>query len=209
MSKYKYPAYRRQYYQEHKDEIEEYKRKYNRSHEDEIKEYKRRYYQLHKEELAIYYERYRQSNRGKAREYRQLHKQETREYNQLHKEERREYARKYRNTLKGKLDDRMGTAIYLALKGKKAGRSWERLVGYTLKDLIKHLESKFTDGLTWKKFLNGEYDIDHKKPKSLFRYEKPEDPEFKKCWALENLQPLKTIDNLRKSNHYAESSKTI
>ena len=37
-------------------------------------------------------------------------------------------------------------------------------------------------------------------PKSAFNFETAEDADFKKCWALENLQPLWAKDNLRKSN---------
>ena len=39
--------------------------------------------------------------------------------------------------------------MHHALKAKKAGRTWESLVGYTLEDLIKHLENKFSSGITW------------------------------------------------------------
>ena len=30
--------------------------------------------------------------------------------------------------------------------------------------------------------------------------------EFKKCWALDNLQPLEAVENIRKSNHYLQKS---
>ena len=43
----------------------------------------------------------------------------------------------------------MSTAIRLALKGNKNGRGWERLVGYTLSDLTKHLEKQFKEGVGW------------------------------------------------------------
>ncbi len=39
--------------------------------------------------------------------------------------------------------------------------------------------------------------IDHITPKSHFNYKTPED---KECWALENLQPLEAIENMRKYN---------
>ena len=42
----------------------------------------------------------------------------------------------------------------------------------------------------------------HIKPKSLFNYTYPEDQEFKDCWALNNLQPMEKIANIKKSNHY-------
>ena len=95
----------------------------------------------------------------------------------------------------------MSSVLNTSLKGKKAGRHWESLVGYTVEDLIKHLESQFNEKMSWNNW--GIYwQIDHIKPKSFFKYEKPEDEEFKKCWALENLQPLEKIANLNKGNRY-------
>ena len=44
--------------------------------------------------------------------------------------------------------------------------------------------------------------IDHIKPKSWFKYDSAEHPEFKQCWSLENLQPLEAEKNLAKSNKY-------
>jgi hypothetical protein len=105
------------------------------------------------------------------------------------------------NNPRFKLDTNMATAISLSLKGKKAGRSWQNLVGYTIKDLVLHLEKQFDDKMTWENY--GSYWwIDHIKPRSLFNYETPEDPEFKECWVLENLQPLEKIANIKKSNYY-------
>ena len=89
----------------------------------------------------------------------------------------------------------------LALKGKKAGRKWEDLAGYTIEDLIKHLENQFDNKINWSNY--GFYwHIDHIKPKSLFSFKTPKDSEFQKCWALNNLQPLEKIANIRKYNHY-------
>jgi len=100
------------------------------------------------------------------------------------------------------LDCNMGVLIYHSLKDKKAGRRWETLVDYTLKDLMKHLESLFDENMTWENY--GSYWwVDHKKPRSLFKYTFSDDPEFKKCWALENLQPLEKTANLKKSNTFA------
>jgi 5-methylcytosine-specific restriction endonuclease McrA len=48
------------------------------------------------------------------------------------------------------------------------------------------------------------WQIDHIKPKSLFNFETPEDPEFKECWALENLQPLEAMENIKKGNKFCE-----
>ncbi len=38
--------------------------------------------------------------------------------------------------------------------------------------------------------------IDHKIPHSEFKYTSMDDPEFKKCWALENLRPYSAKQNV-------------
>jgi hypothetical protein len=108
----------------------------------------------------------------------------------------------YRATPKGNIDHRMGNGIRKSLSVGKSGRKWEDLVGYSVDDLKLHLESLFTDGMTWEAFLNGEIHIDHIRPKSSFTYETPDDPEFKECWAIKNLQPLWAIDNLSKGDKF-------
>jgi len=45
--------------------------------------------------------------------------------------------------------------------------------------------------------------IDHIRPISAFSFTVPEDPEFKECWALNNLQPLWAFDNLSKGGKWA------
>ena len=89
-----------------------------------------------------------------------------------------------------------------ALKGKKAGRHWESLVDYTLQDLMAHLESLFEPWMNWENY--GKWHIDHKRPKSWFKYKDAEDPEFKKCWSLNNLQPLEAKKNFKKNNLYED-----
>ena len=112
----------------------------------------------------------------------------------------RGYDMKKRSTPEGKISHRMEVALRLSLGSVKEGRKWEKLVGYTSLELKEHLESLFTEGMTWEKFIKGEIHIDHIIPKSHFKYTSTESPEFKKCWGLKNLQPLWAIDNLRKSN---------
>lgn len=91
---------------------------------------------------------------------------------------------------------RMKTAIGKALRGGKAGRKWENLVGYTLHDLKRHLERQFVPGMSWSNI--GQWHIDHIIPKSVFRYQTTDDPCFKRAWSMDNLQPLWAADNLAK-----------
>jgi hypothetical protein len=106
-------------------------------------------------------------------------------------------------TEKAKLNLRMRSGIWGSLNGSgnKNGRSWESLVGYDIEKLRKHLEKQFTSGMSWKKFFLGEIHIDHKIPISAFNFSSPKDIDFKRCWALTNLQPLWKEDNLKKHAH--------
>ncbi len=92
--------------------------------------------------------------------------------------------------------------INKSLNRHKNGRHWEFLVGYTLKDLMKHISRQFTEGMSWDNY--GKWHIDHIIPISAFNFEKPNDSDFKRCWELSNLQPLWAKDNLIKSDFIAE-----
>lgn len=98
------------------------------------------------------------------------------------------------------LSCRIRILMYHSIRKTKNSRKWEELVGYTCDDLRKHIERLFTDGMSWDKFMAGEIHIDHIRPVSSFNFTCPEDPDFKLCWALENLQPLWAVDNMKKSN---------
>jgi len=143
------------------------------------------------------------------KQYRQsiTYKKYHREYNKNKIEKIREYhrdrMREQRKNPRFRLDRNMSIAIWESLKGRKNRKSWQKLSGYTLKDLIKHLENQFDDKMSWENY--GSYWwIDHIRPRSLFNYIYPEDKEFKECWALGNLQPLEAIENIKKSNNYEE-----
>ena len=119
------------------------------------------------------------------------------EYNQYQRQWQRSYYRtKQKPNPIYRLNHSISSNIRQSLKDSKGGRKWELLVGYTLEDLKKHLEKQFQDGMTWGNY--GEWHVDHIIPKSVFNFTKPEHTDFKRCWALKNLQPLWSEDNLKK-----------
>lgn len=61
---------------------------------------------------------------------------------------------------------RMSAAIYQALREGKAGRSWEIIVGFTLDELVEHLQRQFAPGMSWANY--GSWHIDHVRPIASF-----------------------------------------
>jgi len=96
-----------------------------------------------------------------------------------------------------RLNNSMRSRIYIALVENKAGRRWLSFVDYTLEELKQHIENLFIEGMTWDNY--GKWHIDHKIPIAAYNFTKPEHEDFKRCWALDNLQPMWALDNLKKN----------
>lgn len=138
-----------------------------------------------------------QKNRAKLQETKKRWYHKNRE--KIRIKDRLRYKKK-RFTIKENLDGKISRRIRESLQNNKGGRHWESLVGYTINDLKQHIESLFTEGMTWELLMQGKIHIDHKIPISFFKYDKPEDQEFQYCWSLDNIQPLWAKDNLFKYN---------
>lgn len=95
-----------------------------------------------------------------------------------------------------RLHSAVSSALRSSLRQQKGGRKWEALVGYSLAQLVAHLERQFVPGMSWANY--GKWHVDHILPRVSFAFTSPDDPEFRACWALSNLQPLWAEDNIRK-----------
>jgi hypothetical protein len=84
------------------------------------------------------------------------------------------------------------------LRGHSKSNSTINMLGCTIDELWKHLESTFKPGMTKKN--HGLWHIDHIRPCSSFDLSKPE--EQVKCFHYTNLQALWAHENLSKSNKY-------
>lgn len=117
-----------------------------------------------------------------------------------HKASKRKHYERKKSNPHGAISIRMGRAVYLALrhKGGKRKCRWEKVLGFTAEQLRAHLESKFQPGMSWEAYLRGDIHTDHIRPISWFKYDSMDHPDFKKCWCLDNLQPLWAKDNITK-----------
>ena len=96
-----------------------------------------------------------------------------------------------------RISDGVRSRMWAALKGRSDGRLFSRL-GYSIDELMSHLEAQFKPGMSWENY--GKWHIDHIKPCALFNQE--DDAEFAECWSLNNLQPLWASENVRKGASY-------
>jgi hypothetical protein len=159
----------------------------------------KKYHQKNKERISEYHTSWASENRKHLREYHKKWREENIIQHRINKKNY-EKTRKHKDPVY-KLIGNFRTAIYTVLKENnmnKFGHYFE-VLGYTPNDLVKHLESQFKDGITWSNY--GEWHVDHKLPLSSFTFTDMNDPEFKRCWALENLQPMWGRENIIKYNH--------
>ena len=162
----------------------QYNRDYAKNNKERLKEHQRKWRDRNKEKIKRWNSDFKEANKDLIAEYNRAYQLE-----------------RYHKIPKVKVHNSIGCLIRVALHGKKAGNKLEDLLGYTIDDLMSHLETHFDEKMTWENY--GDYwHIDHIKPQSLFEFESVEDDEFKKCWALENLQPLSAKENWEKSNKY-------
>ena len=148
-----------------------------------------------KEKKRLYMQQYRKTDAWKIYQY---------SYNRLPevKDKSRISKSKYQTDINFRVNMSMSSNVRQSMKGNKCGRHWETLVGYTLEDLRIHLENLFEHWMNWDNYGNqeGQWSIDHIVPVSSFKNLATDENEFKICWALKNLRPLRHIENISKGN---------
>lgn len=168
---------------------------YRDSRKEEIKKYHKEYHLRNKEKGATQMREWRRKNPEKAKE---AAKRST------STEKYREWLRDYRNKQyhERKKDPlfRLVTRVRNRTKNAIRARSFRKdfkypdYIGCTREELRIYIESKFTDGMTWEKFMAGEIHIDHIIPIG----KATSSEEVFRLSHYTNLQPLWAKDNLKK-----------
>ena len=178
----------KEYYNKNKEKINLQNLKYKKDNKEQLNLKRKEYYLSHKDE-----EKERNLKRYNKNKNEILEKQKI--YNDNNRDKRNLLAKNYRN----KNPHIMGWRYILNNSLKRLGKSKEGktidLLGYSVLDLKVHLESLFTEGMSWENY--GDWHIDHIKPVSKFDPETP----MRIVNALSNLQPLWGPDNIRKSDN--------
>lgn len=189
-----------EYYVLNKDTIRVKVKAYIKNNADKVTKCRRNHYQKNAEVIKNKRKEYYEANRDIVLEKDKVYKAKFRD--RYNKNKKAWKAKKYATDIQFNLNEKISSGIRISLHNRKCGRRWEELVGYTITELIVHIESLFISGMNWEKVLNGEIHIDHKRPKASFNFTNSDDEDFKKCWSLDNLQPLWAEDNLKKRDKW-------
>ena len=109
---------------------------------------------------------------------------------------------KISSTPEGKLIQNMRGRIHKIIKinQKVKNKHTLELLGCDGKFLKKHLQKKFSKGMSWDNY--GEWQVDHIIPIDYFlkNFDFNDVEIQKECFHYSNLQPLWSLENIRKSN---------
>ena len=201
LKKFNRKEYKKEYYLKNKEKIKEY-----------AKEYAKEYYLKNKEKKAIYYLENREHKLKISKKFylenreRVLHKkkilcdtpeykQYRRDYNAKNLEVSRNRERsRYNTDVNFKLRKICRNRIRKALKGATKSAATMELIGCTIDELRRHMESKFEPWMNWEN--HGLWDVEHIKAMSKFDLTDPE--QQRACCHWSNLQPMEHIENLKK-----------
>ncbi len=108
--------------------------------------------------------------------------------------------KRYANDIQYYLRVKLSRRIAMALRysGTRKSVNTISLIGCSVSELKRHLETMFSDGMTWQN--RSLWHIDHIRPCSSFDLSDP--IQQKECFNCYNLQPLWSRDNLEKSNKW-------
>jgi hypothetical protein len=185
----------KQYYINNKLKCANRSKKYQKDNVSKIAKKRHEYYTKNKDNIKIKSNDYRLNNKDKMNSYK-----------------RNYHIKRYQEDLIYKLRHDVSSSINKTLNrnnGSKMGKSIMNYIGYTFDDFIKHIESQFEPWMNWgnrghyitKEWRDNDsstwvWQIDHIVPHASLRYDSMAHPNFKKCWALENLRPLSAKQNV-------------
>lgn len=171
--------------------------KSRRAHPEKVKARSRKWYIENKELSRKNAKEWRKNNPDRVREHGREYSRKWRAANpEKAKENARRGSKKRREDPIRRLEDAIKNGIYRGIRGiSKAGHTFDML-GYSLDELTAHIQSKFKPGMSWDNY--GEWHVDHKVPLAAHNYQTTDDIDFKKAWALSNLQPMWGSDNQSK-----------
>lgn len=184
------------YYEKNKNSVLNRSKNYYIKNKEKCREYQKKWREENKELCK----KWREENKDKIKEDR-IKRSKTEKYIKKRKERlKRTHKNKYENDLQYKLRHLLRRRVGKVFKKNKIIKSENtlNLLGCSLDELKKHIESQFKEGMTWENHGLYGWHLDHIIPCSAFDLTDPE--QQKKCFNYKNLQPLWAKDNLLKGS---------
>jgi len=192
-------AYNKEYYSKHREQ------KIKNNNKPENIKRRKEYHLKNKIKRNAYSREYNLKNKKQQRDnyFKNFEhiKEQHKEYNSRpeRQERRRNYnTNKYKTDINFRLAALCRNRIRRALKGIAKSASTMKLIGCTIDELRRHIESLFEPWMTWENQGLGGWDIEHKKAMSNFNLIDPE--QQRACCNWSNLQPMEHIANIKKGN---------
>lgn len=180
-----------------KDHILEFKRNWNSENKDKVKQMREKHYSNDNNRLK----KHKQDNN-----YYINNKKKIKAYQKEWLKTKPHY--RFRMRISHLIREQLKKSGFL-----KNGKSIFDYLDYTLYDLKNHIENLFEPWMTWNNvgfyrlkdwkdedISTWRWQLDHIIPQSKLPYDSLDHPNFKKCWALDNLRPLSAKENLLKGN---------
>lgn len=197
-NKEKMTEYNKQYWQKTKEEQTEKHREWKAKNKERVKAYMKQWLEEHAEEKKIKDKQYREAHREQYNITHAAWKKKDFEDMKTNPDRATEYAHyKVKTNTARRIRDLLGS-------GGKSNRTHE-IIGCTIQHLKAHLESKFTEGMSWDNYgtspdggFRDAWHIDHIIPCAAF--DLTDDTELRACFNWQNLQPLWSSDNIKKKH---------
>lgn len=167
----------------------QYSKIYHQKNRDRILPRLKEYAEKNRDYFRVYYkrnsERYAQHSAGWRKKNPEKYKQSC----------RLTHLRKMENPQK-RIEASVRAGVQKTIRKERKGARTFKILGYSVEELMAHLERQFLRGMTWGNY--GQWHVDHIVPLASFNYSSPDDEDFKAAWALTNLRPLWKVENISK-----------
>ena len=146
--------------------------------------------------------KYRHERSQKDKDYRKANREKVNAWN------RTKYIRSKENQTdvytQRRVKENIARRLRLLLEGQKSQKTSD-LLGCSAEQLRRHIESTWTDEMSWDNYGSRGWHIDHVIPCAAF--DQGDEFERRACWNYRNLRALWGDENLAKSDTYSQEDK--
>ena len=194
--KVRHDARSKETYNKNPDKVKKAVKKWGSNNPDKVKKYQRDFAVSHKEEIKAKRKNYLSRSAEYCKNYRAKNRQ------RLNKRKADKARENYHKDVQYRISSNLRSRLWKALNGMAKIGSAVGDLGCDVGYLKKHLESLFTDGMSWGNYGNeqNQWSIDHIKPLAAFDLTIKE--QFLSACHFTNLQPMWAPENSKKGARY-------